>query len=122
MTEDELRQLAEQIRAELSELIADTGERTAVDDDLARALAQPPGDAGPALAEALRSHGAVRDRLEADAIRFPGQVGDPAGAIGVLFFCPNNDYSVVRDVPTDEALLCPNDGAVLQRFTSQAEG
>ena len=122
MTEDELRQLAEQIRIELPGLIADADERSAVDDDLARALAEPPGDAGPALAEALRSRDAVRDRLEADAIRFPGQSGDPTEPIGVLFFCPNKDYSVVRDVPTDEALLCPNDGAVLQRFTSQAAG
>jgi hypothetical protein len=122
MTEDELRRLAEQIRAELPGLIADADERTAVDNALGRALAQPAGDAGPALADALRSHSAVRDRLEADAIRFPGQSGDPTEPIGVLFFCPNKDYSVVRDVPADEALLCPNDGAVLQRFTGQAAG
>lgn len=122
MTEQELRRLAEKIRAELPELIPDADERRVVDGDLARALAKPPAEAEPALAQALRSHGAVRDRLEADTIRFSGQSGDPTEPLGVLFFCPNKDYSVIRDAPTDAALLCPHDGAVLQRFAGQAEG
>lgn len=117
MTEEELRDLAEQIRGELPAMIPDDRERARVDDRLARALSQPRGSAGSALTEALRSHEAIRDRLEADHDRVAAPAGDSQGVIGVLFVCPQRDYSVVRDRPTDEALLCPNDGSVLARFT-----
>ena len=117
MTEEELRDLAEQIRGDLPAKIPDDRERARVDDRLAQALSQPQGSAGPALTEALRSHEAIRGRMEADQDRVVAPAGDSQGVIGVLFVCPKRDYSVVRDSPTDEALLCPNDGSVLERFT-----
>ncbi|MCU7729930.1 hypothetical protein ODJ79_39965 [Actinoplanes sp. KI2] len=117
MTEEELRDLAERIRGELPAMIADDSERAEVADRLTRALSQPRGSARPALTEALRSHEAIRDRLELDQDRAITLAGDSQGVIGVLFACPRRDYSVVRDRPTDEVLLCPNDGSVLDRIT-----
>jgi hypothetical protein len=41
-----------------------------------------------------------------------------AAWIGVLYVCPQKNYSVVLEVPPDEALLCPKDGSVLERYDS----
>jgi hypothetical protein len=41
--------------------------------------------------------------------------GQPTAVLGVLFVCPKLDYSEVRELVTDEVLLCPNDGSVLER-------
>jgi hypothetical protein len=34
----------------------------------------------------------------------------------VLFVCPKKDYTVVREAPTEEVLVCPKDGSVLERY------
>ena len=45
--------------------------------------------------------------------------GDATGELGVLFFCPNKDYAVVREVVADEVPTCPHDGAVLVRHQAR---
>jgi len=120
MDENELRRLAEEARRKLAELIPEERERARVDSELAQALNEPPGSAKPALMEALRSHEAVRNWVAADTDRFVGMVG-PVGpvttspVVGVLYVCPKKDYAVVREVPSDKALLCPKCGSVLER-------
>ncbi len=121
MEEDELRGIAEALRADLPHLIGDTAERTAVGAGLTRALDQPPGTAHDALRRALSSHAATREWMRrrtsvtGDADRAIGPLGLPTAALGVLFVCPKMDYSVVRETVTDEVLLCPRDGFVLER-------
>lgn len=116
MDEKELRRLAEEVRQELAELIPDEHERARVDSDLARALNEPLGNVKPALLEAFRSHEAIRRWMAADTDRAVIQGGDVTSQIGVLFACPQKNYTVVREVPTDEVLLCPKDGSVLERY------
>jgi hypothetical protein len=118
MDENELRQLAEESRRRLAELIPDEHERRQADGDLARALNEPPGSAKPALMAALRSHEGIRRWVAADTDRIVGQLGDLTQPIGVLYVCPRKDYTVVREAPVDAELLCPNDGSVLERYTS----
>lgn len=118
MDENELRQLAEESRRRLTELIPDEHERRRADGDLARALNEPPGSAKPALMEALRSHEGIRRWVAADTDRIVGQLGDLTQPIGVLYVCPLKDYTVVREAPMDAELLCPNDRSVLERYTS----
>lgn len=118
MDENELRQLAEEARRRLADLIPDEPERRQADGDLARALNEPPGSAKPALMEALRSHEGIRRWVAADTDRIVGQLGDLTEPIGVMYACPKKDYTVVRETPADEELLCPNDGSVLERYTS----
>jgi hypothetical protein len=115
MDESYLRQRAEEVRAELPALILDEQERSRVDAALADALAQPPGDADSAIMRALRSHPAVLDWLRTGRSRAIGLDGDP-GPFGVLYVCPNKDYSVVPEVLSDEALLCPRCDSVLQPY------
>jgi hypothetical protein len=116
MDENELRRRAEEVRRELADLIPDEPERARVDSQLARALNEPPGHAKPALMEALRSHEAIRAWIAADTDRFVSQVGDVMSPVGVLYVCPEKNYAVVREVPSDEVLLCPKDGSVLERY------
>jgi hypothetical protein len=116
MNENELRRLGEQIHGELPDLVPDPQERAVVAADLVRALAQPSGAAEAALASALRSHPAVRDRLGVDIDRVGGLPGDPTGEIGVLYVCPQRDYSLVREVVAAEWPICPNDGTPLERY------
>jgi hypothetical protein len=116
MDENELRRWAEQVRRELAELIPDERERARLDSQLARALNEPPGSAKPALMDALRSHEAIRRRVAADTDRFVSQVGDVMSPVGVLYVCPEKNYTVVREVPSDEVLVCPKDGSVLERY------
>ena len=74
-----------------------------------------------ALGRALRSHHATREwvrmhtSVSTDPDRAVGTLGVATAALGVLFVCPNEDYSVVQETVTDETPLCPHDGAVLQR-------
>jgi len=116
MEENELRQLAEEARRRLTELIPDEDERRQADGDLTRALNEPPANAKPALMEALRSYEGIRRWVAADTDRVVGQLGDLTESIGVLYVCPRKDYTVVREPPVDGELLCPNDGSVLERY------
>lgn len=116
MDEDELRQLAEEARQILPELIPDADERRQADGELARALSEPPASAKPALMEALRSHEGIRRWVAADTDRIVGQLGDLTEPIGVLYVCPQRDYTVVRESLVDGELLCPKDGSVLERY------
>ncbi|RZB13795.1 hypothetical protein StrepF001_42225 [Streptomyces sp. F001] len=117
MTDNELRALAEQIRAELPVLVADADERERLDRDLGQALEQPAGTAAAALRQVLQSHPAVRDWVETDNDRSITTLpGDSTSQLGVLFVCPNRDYSTVREVVTSEVLVCPHDGAALERY------
>jgi len=121
MDEDELRGLAEALRADLPNLIDDAAERAAIEADLTQALGQPPGTAHDALRRALASHAATREwmrrrtQVTEDRDRAIGPLGQPTAVLGVLFVCPKLDYSEVREKVTDEVLLCPNDGSVLER-------
>jgi hypothetical protein len=116
MEESELRQLAEEARRRLAELIADEDERRQADGDLARALSEPPGSAQAALLEALRSHEAIRRWVAADPERV-GLLGEVTEPVGVLYVCPRKDYTVVRETPPERDLRCPIDGTVLVRYT-----
>jgi hypothetical protein len=116
MEETELRLLAEAARRNLAELVPDEEERRQADDDLARALSAPSGRAKPALMEALRSHEGIRRWVAADTVRGVDQLGDLTEPVGVLYVCPNRDYTVVRETLVDGELLCPRDGAVLERY------
>lgn len=118
MDENELRQLTEEARRRLADLIPDEHERRQADGDLAHALDEPPGSAKPALMAALRSHEGIRRWVAADTDRIVGPLGDLTEPIGVLYVCPQKDYTVVREVPPDGELLCPKDGSVLERYTS----
>src|SRR5229473_176908 len=115
MEETELRQLAERARRKLPVLIPDESQRQQADQDLARALNEPPGSAKPALMDALRSHEGLRRWVAADTDRSLGLLGDPTEAIGVLYVCPKKDFAVVHETPTDGVLRCPNDDSALER-------
>jgi len=121
MEEEELRRSAEALRADLPNFIGDAAERAAIETDLTLALDQPPGTAHDALRKAIGSRAATREWMRRrtsvteDHDRAIGPLGLPTSALGVLFICPNNDYSVVRETVTDAVLLCPHDGAVLER-------
>src|SRR5690348_3181930 len=117
MDENELRRLAEEALRRLPELIPDEHERGQADGDLAHALNEPPGSAKPALMEALRSHEGIRRWVAADTDRIVGQLGDVTSPLGVLYVCPKKNYTVVRETPADEELLCPKDGSVLERYS-----
>ena len=56
-----------------------------------------------------------RTPVTEDRDRAIGPLGQPTAMLGVLFVCPKLDYSVVRETVTDEVLLCPYDGSVLER-------
>jgi hypothetical protein len=122
MDDDELREAAEALRADLPGLVDDAAERAAIEADLALALDQPPRTAHDELRRAIASHAATREWMRRrtsateDADRAIGPLGDASAAIGVLYMCPQKDYSVVREGPTEEVLLCPNDGSVLERY------
>ena len=116
MDENELRRLAEQARRELAHLIPDKAERARADSQLAQALNEPPGTAKLALMGALRSHEAIRRWIAADTDRIVSLSGDVTSSLGVLFACPKKDYTLVLEAPTEEMLLCPNDGSVLERY------
>jgi hypothetical protein len=128
MDDDELRQAAEALRADLPGLVDDTAERATIETDLAQALDQPPGRGHDALRRVIASHAATREWMrrrtsatqDVDRSIGPlssiGLLGDASSAIGVLYVCPQRDYSVVREEPTEEVLLCPNDGSVLERY------
>jgi hypothetical protein len=113
MEESELRQLAEEARRRLAELIPDEDERRRADGDLARALGEPPGSGGPALLGALRSHEGIRRWVAADTDRAVGTLGDITEPIGVLWVCPRKNYTVVRVTSPEGDLTCPIDGTVL---------
>jgi hypothetical protein len=121
MVEDELRRAAEALRADLPDLIDDLTERAAIEADLTQALDQPPGAGHDALRKAIGSHSATRDWMRRrtpvpeDRDRAIGPLGQPTAVLGVLFVCPNMDYSFMRERITDEVPLCPHDGSVLQR-------
>jgi hypothetical protein len=117
MEESELRQLAEEARRKLAELIPDEDERRRAEGDLARALGEPAGRAGPALLEALRSHEGIRRWIVADTDRAVGILGDPTQPIGVLYVCPRKNYTIVCEAPPEGDLTCPFDGTVLVRYT-----
>lgn len=116
MEETELRLLAEAARGRLAELVPDEDERRKADGDLARALSEPPGEAKPTLMEALRAHEGVRRWMAADPLRAVNQLGNLTEAIGVLYVCPNEDYTVALDTPPDGEVLCPHDGVPLKRY------
>jgi precorrin isomerase len=121
MDDDELREAAEALRAELPGLVDDAAERAAIEADLARALDQPSGTAHDALRKAIASRAVTREwmrrraQVTEDPDRAIGLLGPPTAVLGVLFVCPKLDYSEVRETVTDEVLLCPNDGSVLER-------
>jgi hypothetical protein len=121
MEGDELRRTAEALRADLPDLINDPAERAAMEANLTQALDQPPGTARDALRRAIGSHPATRDWMRRrtpvtdDRDRAIGPLGHPTAVLGVLFVCPNMDYSFMRERVTDEVPLCPHDGSVLQR-------
>jgi hypothetical protein len=117
MDEDELRRLAAEARGRLAELIPDEQARREADVDLEHALAQPPGSAKPALMAALRAHEGVRRWVATDTDRLVGQLGDVTSPLGVLYVCSRKDYAVVRESPTGDDLVCPNDGSPLERYT-----
>lgn len=117
MEEKELRELAQGVRRILPELIPDVSERDRADGDLVRALSEPSGSAKPALIQALRSHEGIRRWVTADTDRIVGQLGDLTESIGVLYVCPQKDYTVVRETLVDGELLCPQDGSVLVRYS-----
>jgi hypothetical protein len=121
MDEDELRGIAEALRADLPGLIDDAAERAAVDADLSQALDQPTGSAYDALRGAIASHAATREWMRrrtsdvGDTDRAIGPLGPPTAVLGVLFICPNKDYSFVRETLADEVPRCPYDGSALVR-------
>lgn len=121
MEEDELRGFAEALRADLPNFIDDAAERTAIESDLIQALDQPPGTAHDTLRRVIASRAATREwmrrrtQVTEDLDRAIGPLGQPTAMLGVLFVCPNLDYSEVRETVTDEVLLCPIDGSVLER-------
>ena len=121
MDEDELRSLAEALRADLPGLIDDAAERAAIEAELARALDEPPGTAHGELRRAIASHPATREWIRQrtavaeEGDRAVGPLGQPTAALGVLFTCPNKDFSFVQETLADEVPLCPYDGSVLER-------
>jgi hypothetical protein len=115
MDENSLRRLAEEVRANLRDLISDEQQRAQVDHELLEALQRPSGSAAAALRDALRSHEAIVDWLAIDVDRAVDQIGDVTEPLGVLFICPTNDYSIVLETAADEAPLCPRCGSVLDR-------
>jgi len=117
MEEAELRRLAQEARRKLPDLIPDKIEQQQADRELARALNEPPGVAKSALMDALVSYEGLRRWVAVDVDRSVGMLGEVTSPIGVLYACPHRDYTVVRDVPPDGDLLCPNDGSVLARYS-----
>jgi hypothetical protein len=121
MEEDELRRAAEALRADLPNLISDPAERAAIEANLTQALDQQPGTAHDTLRKAIAAHSITRDWMRRrtpvteDADRAIGPLGQPTAVLGVLFVCPNMDYSFMRGTVVDEVPFCPHDGSVLRR-------
>lgn len=118
MEEDQLRALAANLRAELSELIEDDGERAQTDTALARALAAPAGTAGPQLFAALIAHRGAAAWLREqapDVERAIDVPGDPTVQLGVLFVCPHGDEDFVRETLDQRVRPCSVHGVPLVR-------
>ncbi|XVV05942.1 hypothetical protein ACQPW3_11340 [Actinosynnema sp. CA-248983] len=114
MREDELRELVDQVFAELPELVPDAAERAEVAAAVRAALDRE--DPWREVVAVLRAHPATEELLVRDHDRLiAGQAGDVVSPVGVLFMCPNGDHAIVLETATDEVLRCPQDGAVLER-------
>ena len=111
MEEQDLRDLAGELRATLPRLIADETERASVDAALQRALNLPSGSAKPTLQVALAAHAEtrkwLRHRLPDDTERAITIPGDPTAPLGALFMCPHEDYDYVRETVAERVPLCP---------------
>jgi len=97
----------------LAVLIPDEREQARVDGE----LNEPPGSAKAVLIQALRSHEAIRRWIAADTSRFISLGGGegPLLPVGVLYVCPQKEYAVARESPSDDVLCCPLDRSVLER-------
>jgi hypothetical protein len=119
MDEEATRHLAEQLRAEMSTLLA-PGDASAVDGELADLLER--GRAGENVAvpilRLLRSHPALRraasEFLHADPARGvalpPGERRLP---LGPRYVCPVDGYEFFRRDVAKPVPPCPNDGSEL---------
>jgi hypothetical protein len=123
MDEQQLRELAEELRRELPHVIEDEEERSRAASEIEDALALPPGQAKAPLLAVLRARpetrawAATRMRVDAaDLYRaLTGLPGGPTGPLGVHFICPACDYDTYLDSPTDDPGRCPHDGRKLVR-------
>jgi hypothetical protein len=123
MDESRLRELASELEADLPNVIEDEQERRLASADIAAALAKPEGAARSALLKVLRARPETRawaaartGDKEPDIVRaIPGLPGAPAAPIGVHYVCPNCDYDLYLDKPTDRPGHCPHDGRALVR-------
>jgi hypothetical protein len=122
MDEQQLRRIAQALRAELSTVIDDDAERRAAAADLERALALPDGPAKGALRQALRKRAETRAWVAAHT----GEQGDDPGRSvpsllgdapmpALRFVCPKRDYDRFFETPPDDPGRCPIHGLKLER-------
>lgn len=121
MDESTLRKLAQELRAELPNVIADEKEQSQVAAEIDAALAVQ--EAREALRTVLRARPETRawvaGRLgvsRADVVRsVPGLAGGVTAPLGVHVVCPAGHYDRYVDGPTDDPGYCPVDGLRLVR-------
>lgn len=123
MTEEQLRELARSLRAELAGVIDDPEEQRRFASELGQALALPAGQAKTTLVMTLRARSETRDWIATrlgtsadDVVRaLTGLPGTPTAPLGVHVICPHGDYDRYLDSPSQDPGRCPNDGAKLVR-------
>jgi hypothetical protein len=125
MDESRLRELVQELHAELPDLVADDQEQRQIAAEIEAALAEPEGAARTALLAVLRARRETRAWAEArtgaqevDVVRvIPGPAGGATAPTGVHFVCPNpiHDFDRILNSPTDDPGYCPYDGLKLVR-------
>ena len=111
MDDEQQRDLARTLRAQLEHVIPDERARRAAAAELDEALALPRPESDRRLTEVLRARAETRAWMrerdpDAETVRIIGLAGD-ASELGTYFVCPYDDYDFVREHVSDEVPLCP---------------
>lgn len=123
MDQTALRQLAEQLLAELDAHIADPTERAKVARTLRDALAAPADQGELLLLDALDQHPATREWMSHHGAA-PGEDTDRGVALagmptrrrlGLYYVCPKGDKDTVLHTAPKAPPLCPTHGIAMRR-------
>ncbi len=125
MDEQKLRDLANELRAELPNLTGDHEENLRTTAGIEGALALPHGQAKDALRDALRARPETRqwvaertggdDEDDVRGIGGPPNLLGLTAALGVHLVCPNGDYDRFAESPDWDPGRCPTHALKLVR-------
>jgi hypothetical protein len=123
MDESRLRELVQELHAELPNVVADEQDQREIAAAIEAALAEPEGAARTALLAVLRARRETRawaaartgaEEVDVDRV-IPGPAGGATAPTGVHFVCPKRDFDRILSSPTDDPGYCPYDGLRLVR-------